>query len=165
MTDRIELVEFGPGHFDQLIAWSPTPEFLLQWAGPSLRFPLDHAQLQSLIDGPARLFTVTEEGRVVGHAEIGRIDEVKGHAWLMRILIGDPADRGRGLGRKVIAELIRIAFRELQLQRLYLHVLKSNAPARSLYESFGFEACDAILPRPEYVMAMVLERAHWQLPG
>lgn len=158
MTARVELVAFEPGHFDHLIRWSPTPEFLLQWAGPSMRFPLDHAQLQALRDGPDHLFTVLEAGRLVGHAEIGRIDPEAGSGWLMRVLIGEPADRGRGLGRAVIGELVRVAFDELGLERLYLHVLKSNAPAISLYRSLGFEACDPVLPRPDSIQAMVLDR-------
>ena len=38
-----------------------------------------------------------------------------------------------------------------------------NAPksqtAIALYRSLGFEKCDPVLPRPESVQAMVLERA------
>jgi len=158
MTERIELIDFGPAHFDQLIAWSPTPEFLLQWAGPGFRFPLDDAQLHSLMDGPDRLFTATEDGRVIGHAEIGRVDEVAGHGWLMRILIGDPADRGRGLGRVVVQRLVDIAFQDLDLQRIYLHVLESNEAAIKLYRSLGFAPCSPVLPRPDSVQPMVLER-------
>jgi RimJ/RimL family protein N-acetyltransferase len=158
MKVGVELVEFGPEHFDLLIAWSPTPTFLLQWAGPSMEFPLDHDQLRALLDGPDRLYTVLEGDRVVGHAEIGRIDEQDGHGWLMRVLIGDPSDRGRGLGRAIVRSLIRTAFDDLSLKRLYLHALKANEPAVALYRSLGFRACEPVLPRPETIQAMVLER-------
>jgi RimJ/RimL family protein N-acetyltransferase len=158
LTSRVELVAFGPEHFGHLIEWSPTAEFLLQWAGPGLRFPLDREQLQALVDGPDRLFTAMEDDRVIGHAQIGRIDPIAQSAWLMRILIGEPADRGRGLGRAIVAELLRVAFDDLGLERVYLHVLKANAPAIALYGSFGFEACESVLPRPDTIQAMVLER-------
>jgi diamine N-acetyltransferase len=45
----------------------------------------------------------------------------------------------RGLGRKILGELIRIAFRELGAHRLYLDVFEDNSRARHLYESLGFQ--------------------------
>jgi diamine N-acetyltransferase len=45
----------------------------------------------------------------------------------------------RGLGRRVLKELVRIAFRELNAHRLFLDVYDDNARARHLYESLGFQ--------------------------
>jgi RimJ/RimL family protein N-acetyltransferase len=44
----------------------------------------------------------------------------------------------RGLGRRILRHLIRIAFRELGAHRLFLDVYEDNARARHLYESLGF---------------------------
>jgi RimJ/RimL family protein N-acetyltransferase len=161
----VELVPFGPEHFDQLIAWSPTPEFLLRWAGPRFKFPLDHDQLEALLRDPALLFTVVVAGQVVGHAEIGRIDPEAGHASLMRILIGDSARRGKGLGEAIVRRLIHIGFEELDLDRLYLNVLRDNAPANSLYARLGFEECEPFVPRGPQVRPMVLTRTAWLSGG
>ncbi len=64
-----------------------------------------------------------------GLAEAGRSIELK------RIVVGTPE---RGLGRKMITELLRIVFDELRAHRLFLDVFEDNARARHLYESLGF---------------------------
>jgi hypothetical protein len=39
----VKLEPFAAADIDQLIAWIPSAEFLLQWAGSAFRFPLDRA--------------------------------------------------------------------------------------------------------------------------
>jgi hypothetical protein len=36
----VELRPFERGEFARLIGWVKSPEFLLQWAGPAIAFPL-----------------------------------------------------------------------------------------------------------------------------
>ena len=48
-----------------------------------------------------------------------------------------PAARGRGYAKAVIDNLIKCAA-ERGIRRLLLEVRESNAPARALYDSFGF---------------------------
>ena len=55
---------------------------------------------------------------------------------LKRIVVATPE---RGLGRSILKELMRIAFRELGAHRLFLDVYEDNARARHLYESLGFQ--------------------------
>ena len=54
---------------------------------------------------------------------------------LKRIVVAVPE---RGLGRRILRELIRIGFRELGAHRLFLDVYEDNARARHLYKSLGF---------------------------
>lgn len=54
---------------------------------------------------------------------------------LKRIVVAAPE---RGLGRKILTEVIRMAFEELDAHRLFLDVYEDNARARHLYESLGF---------------------------
>ena len=42
MQPSVRLEPFSEADFERLIAWSPTPEFLLQWAGPLFTFPLNY---------------------------------------------------------------------------------------------------------------------------
>lgn len=49
-----------------------------------------------------------------------------------------PAFQGRGLGRLILDELLRLAFDELQLTRLELEVYPDNTRAVALYRRFGF---------------------------
>lgn len=64
-----------------------------------------------------------------GLGEAGRAIELK------RLVVGRP---GRGLGRRILGEIQRIAFEELGAHRLFLDVFDDNARARHLYESMGF---------------------------
>ena len=54
---------------------------------------------------------------------------------IMRIVVRTP---GRGLGRQILEEVIRIAFEELSAHRLWLDVFEHNARAHHLYKSLGF---------------------------
>jgi len=55
---------------------------------------------------------------------------------LKRVVVAAP---GQGLGRRILTEVIRIAFRELGAHRLFLDVFEDNDHARHLYESLGFK--------------------------
>lgn len=62
------------------------------------------------------------------------------------LLIGvTPANRGRGLGKKLIDSLVKNA-RQRGIQRIYLE-MRTNNPAENLYRLIGFEP---IGKRPKY---------------
>ena len=142
----IELRPFTRDDFRRLIDWSPTPEFLMQWAGPYFTFPLDEAQLEEYLQGaegekPLRRIykTVeTEGGKVVGHIELGTILYEHRAATVHRVLIGDPAFRGRGIGLEMVRRIQAVAFGEMGLHRLELVVFDFNESARRCYERAGF---------------------------
>lgn len=54
---------------------------------------------------------------------------------LKRVVITEP---GKGLGRRVFAELLRYAFEQRQAHRLYFDAFDDNARALHLYRSLGF---------------------------
>ena len=56
----------------------------------------------------------------------------------MQIRIGEPAYRGNGYGTEAVELLLDFAFKDLNLQRVHLHVFKNNEPALRSYEKFGF---------------------------
>jgi RimJ/RimL family protein N-acetyltransferase len=143
----IELQPFGREDFRRLIEWSPTPEFLMQWAGPFFTFPLDEAQLESYLqsareDPPVRyIYRVvdTDTGSVVGHIELGTISLPHRTATVHRVLVGDPACRGKGIGEEMVRRIQEIAFGQMGLHRLELVVFDFNEPARRCYEKAGFQ--------------------------
>ena len=57
----------------------------------------------------------TKSQRVVGHAEINKIDIRNKSARLCRILIADKSDRNKGYGQLVIKRLIKIGFSDLRI--------------------------------------------------
>jgi len=146
LSPLIELIPFDDSYFDLLIEWSPTSEFLLQWAGPGFTYPLTHDQLslllQSASNKPARAYVYSvrsrTDGRIIGHGELGRIDRHNLSAEVMRILVGPPDLRGKGYGGATVRELVRIGFMELGLHRLDLKVFDFNGSAIRCYERAGF---------------------------
>jgi len=76
-------------------------------------------------------------GTLAGLAQLNHIDAIHRHAEL-GLYIGDPELRGQGLGEQAVHELIKFGFLDLNLNKIFLYVNKSNAGARALYEKLGF---------------------------
>jgi diamine N-acetyltransferase len=115
-----------------ILALERTPmalEFVGQWSEDRHR--------ATLAGGDARYFvSETEWNEVQAYAILRGIHENSRAIELKRIVVAVPA---RGLGRRMLTELMRIAFRELGAHRLFLDVYEDNARARHLYESLGFQ--------------------------
>lgn len=77
------------------------------------------------------------DGQHVGNVWLWAIDRRHRKAEL-RIVIGDPAARGRGLGSEAIDRLCRHGFDEVGLHRIYAYVLAMNPAARRAFERAGF---------------------------
>jgi RimJ/RimL family protein N-acetyltransferase len=56
----------------------------------------------------------------------------------MRVVIGNEAARGRGLGAEAIDQLCRVGFGRFGLHRVYAYVLSINPAARRSFERAGF---------------------------
>jgi RimJ/RimL family protein N-acetyltransferase len=115
-----------------ILALERTPmarEFVGQWTEDRHR--------ATLTGGDARYFvSETEWSEVQAYAILRGINENSGAIELKRIVVAVPE---RGLGRRMLKELMRIAFSELGAHRLFLDVYEDNARARHLYESLGFQ--------------------------
>jgi len=101
--------------------------------------------------GEARLFGIDAEAR---HAELG-------------VVVADPDNWGRGIGRRAAALMLDYAFTELQLNRVVARVRADNPRSLALCEGLGF-AREARLRarfyrRGQYVdcVAMSIARADW----
>lgn len=83
----------------------------------------------------ARYVVLEEDGVIVAFGGMWLIlDEA--HINNIAVL---PECRGRGYGRRVMKELMRIAYRALEITDMTLEVRVSNAVAIALYTSMGFE--------------------------
>ncbi|OLT36331.1 ribosomal-protein-alanine N-acetyltransferase [Actinomadura sp. CNU-125] len=83
-----------------------------------------------------RRYVIAESsgGEIVGYAGLA---SVGGHADVQTIGVA-PGARGAGIGATLLTELIDEAVRRGD-EGLFLEVRVDNAPARRLYERFGFE--------------------------
>jgi diamine N-acetyltransferase len=115
-----------------ILALERTPmasEFVGQWS--------EERHHATLAGGDARYYvSESEGGEVQAYAILRGINEDSRGIELKRIVVALPE---RGLGRRMLQELMRIAFRELGAHRLFLDVYEDNARARHLYEGLGFQ--------------------------
>jgi len=76
-------------------------------------------------------------GRPVGLVGLRSLDSANATGRL-GVLIGEPADRGKGLGTEAVTLLLGYGFDYLGLRRTNLAVLADNAGAVHIYEKLGF---------------------------
>ncbi|TKD71252.1 GNAT family N-acetyltransferase [Pseudalkalibacillus hwajinpoensis] len=143
----IELHDFEPRDFQQLIEWIPSPDFLLQWGGPGFTYPLTVSQLENYVDGAnnddSSVFVYKvihkELNKVIGHISLGKLDKKNKSARIGKVLVGDENVRGQGIGQHMIEELLNIAFNQFNLHRVSLGVFEFNKSAIRCYENAGFK--------------------------
>jgi RimJ/RimL family protein N-acetyltransferase len=142
-ASAVRLEAFTVSGITRLMEWVDSPEALILWAGPSLfRWPLDAVQLtnyaRSAHDGARLIWAAVDntDGEVVGHCEV-TLDRGNRCGHVMRVLVA-PHRRGAGVATAMMRDLVRVAFDELGLHRLFLSVYDFNAPAVACYERVGF---------------------------
>lgn len=144
MTD-LSVLPMTEGDLPELVRWTSSREFLLQWAGPVFTYPLTIDQLLEHFGGcqtappRRRMYKAVDcDGRMVGHAELDALDVAAATATVSRVIVGNPRERGTGLGTEIMRRIIAISFGELELQQLHLHVFDFNARALACYRKVGF---------------------------
>ena len=68
----------------------------------------------------------------------------------LQIRIGEGAERGAGRGSEAVVLLLNFGFRDLNLNRIFLHVFANNEPALRMYEKVGFTR-EGVLRRAAYI--------------
>ena len=120
-----------PADIPRIVALERTPlarHFVGQWS--------EERHFETMTGGDARYFvSESPSGELHAYAILRGLAEPSRSIELKRIVVATPQ---QGLGRKVLRELIRIAFEELNAHRLFLDVFEDNERARHLYESLGF---------------------------
>ena len=97
--------------------------------------PWSRDAFEDMIDNPLALYMVAEDnGYVV--ANCGVISAA-GDGDICNVAV-DPAYRKRGIGEKLLSEIMNVASKELLVEAFTLEVRESNKAAISLYEKLGF---------------------------
>lgn len=90
----------------------------------------------TLTGGDARYLVVDDPaGGLAAYAILRGLAEADRAVELKRVVVDKPE---RGLGRRLLKELIRIAFEDLEAHRMFLDVFDDNVRAQHLYMSLGF---------------------------
>ena len=81
--------------------------------------------------------SIIEDGSHIGNCGLYNIDAInrKAEAW---ILIGEKRYRAKGIGKEAMKLLVSYAFKNLNLNKVYLHVGNFNKTATRLYDNLGF---------------------------
>jgi ribosomal protein S18 acetylase RimI-like enzyme len=116
-------------------AWLTSDQETDLWSGGPVRFPIVLEDCLTAIgwDDFAN-WTLLDRGRVAGFGQI--IGKPNARKHLARIIV-DPAVRGHGLGRQLVAGLMTEARRD-QARCFSLNVHPTNSRAIALYASLGF---------------------------
>ncbi|HEX3658517.1 MAG TPA: GNAT family N-acetyltransferase [Pirellulales bacterium] len=127
-------------HLTRTRAWANDPELMRLLNRQHTVTEAEHAEwfdaLQQATD--RHYFAVeTDAGRHIGNVWLWQIDPRHRKAEV-RIVIGEAANQGRGLGSRAIELVTDLAFATLDLHRLYAFVLDINPRARRAFEKAGF---------------------------
>ena len=121
----------SPADLRQIVALERLPEsrrYVGQWTQDQ------HAR--ALAGSNARYFVHQDEsGRILAYIILQGFDEGSFSVEFKRFVV---AETGRGLGRRLLADILRLVFDEIRAHRFYLDVVEDNVRARHLYKSFGF---------------------------
>lgn len=137
----VTLVPLDRAHLARTRAWANDPEIarLMDRARP-VSEPEHEAWFEAIRGREDCVyFAVEQEGepRHVGNVWLWAID-LRHRKAELRIVIGDPAARGRGVGAEAIERLCRYGFDRLNLHRIYAYVLAINPGGRRAFEKAGF---------------------------
>ena len=122
--------------------------FLEQWAGKSLDFPLMESQIHDL----KNIYSIFCENEFVGI--IQKIRKEHDNIHIGRFLI-NPELAGKGLGKRALIEFINLIFQDEDVNSITLNVFDYNVGAKKLYEKVGFEVVNVTEnPMKKYMMIM-----------
>ena len=122
-----------------IIRWtnSKGADFLQQWAGDALPYPLTLEALNAL----SHCFRIEAEGSFIGM--IQQIREEGSNVHIGRFLI-NPSLTGKGLGTKAMQLFIAMFFEDKSVHSISLNVFDDNPVAKELYTKLGFEVVATI---------------------
>ena len=138
----IKLEIFKEEDFTRLINWVDSEELMYIFSAERFRYPLTHKQLTNYINTKDRIvYKVINKStnEIIGHADFSKINKLSKNARICSVLIGEKEYRNKGLGTKIIDELVSIGFNKMKLHRIDLGVFDFNKSAIKCYEKCGFK--------------------------
>ena len=122
-----------------IIRWtnSKGADFLQQWAGDALPYPLTIEAINAL----PHCFRIEAEGSFIGIIQQIRVEGNNVH--IGRFLI-NPSLTGKGLGTKAMQLFIAMLFENKRVHSISLNVFDDNPIAKGLYTKLGFEVVATI---------------------
>ena len=150
-VENIKIIDgINDNNKNDIVKWTNEKgrNFLEQWAGKSLDFPLTESQIDDLKD----IYSIFCKNEFIG--VIQEIRKEMDNVHIGRFLI-NPELTGRGLGKRALIEFINLMFQYEDVNSITLNVFDYNAGAKKLYEKVGFEVVNVTEnPMKKYMMIM-----------
>ena len=150
-VENIKIIDgINDNNKNNIVKWTNEKgkDFLEQWAGKSLDFPLTESQIDDLKD----IYSIFCENEFVGI--IQKIRKEHDNIHIGRFLI-NPELAGKGLGKRALIEFINLIFQYEKVNSITLNVFDYNAGAKKLYEKVGFKVVNVTEnPMKKYMMIM-----------
>ena len=149
--ENIKIIDgINDNNKNDIVKWTNEKgkDFLEQWAGASLDFPLTESQIDDLKD----IYSIFCENEFVGI--IQKIRKENDNIHIGRFLI-NPELAGKGLGKRALIEFINLIFQDENVNSITLNVFDYNVGAKKLYEKVGFKVVNVTEnPMKKYMMIM-----------
>ena len=149
--ENIKIIDgINDNNKNDIVKWTNEKgkDFLEQWAGKSLDFPLTESQIDDLKD----IYSIFCENEFVGI--IQKIRKEMNNIHIGRFLI-NPELTGKGLGKRALLEFINLIFQDEGVNSITLNVFDYNVGAKKLYEKVGFIVVNVVEnPMRKYMMIM-----------
>jgi RimJ/RimL family protein N-acetyltransferase len=139
---KVSLRALEPEDLDRVLEWHNDPELYTTLGGHFRHVSADSERewLRRRIgsrDEVNLAICTSETKEHIGNIYLRDIDWINRHGEL-HAFIAAPQHRGKGYGSAAVQQLVKHAFEDLGLVRLYLHVLASNAAGVATYTRCGF---------------------------
>ena len=139
--ERVRLAPPEPEDAATLARWVNDPEV---WVPFGMDLPVSREAERRWVEATRGrheevnlLIFEKEDDRPVGLVGLRNIDGVNGTARL-GVLVGEVAERGKGLGTEAVKLMLAYGFDYLGLRRVNLSLLASNEAAEAVYGKLGF---------------------------
>jgi RimJ/RimL family protein N-acetyltransferase len=140
---RCRLAPLEPSDLPKTLAWRRDPELRRRLLGH--RFPVSEADEARWLEGMSAFSQDRAAFAIRPPAAAGMLGycSLSGIDWVCRtaevgVVVGDAAARGTGVGREATALLVRYAFDDLGLGRVWARVAAANAAALRMFRGLGF---------------------------
>lgn len=144
---KIDLELLNESDFEQIIHWVNrySEDFIIQWAGLTYKYPLTLTQMKdhyrngiNSFESDVFIYKIINDKRFIGTVQICRFNIQRKEAAIGRFLIGEEHDRGKGIGKIALNELVRVGFNDFGLNIIKLNVFDFNVQAINCYRAIGF---------------------------
>jgi len=138
--ERVKLRALEETDLERCYGWINDPEVIEHL---TMRFPISMTDERKWLlqassgDANKSFAVIAEDGEHIGNIGLHRIDYPDGNAEL-GILIGAKERWGKGYCADAIMTLLKLAFEEMNLHRVYLRVDEDNPRGIRCYEKCGF---------------------------